>query len=153
MLFKETVICCENHIEHTVTLCPYNAEFCAGTGGIYAEGRAIAEAISRRLPTAVARFRAWGVTSGICGGQIGVEAGFLLLLWFPLPKSFIPPTSLSSQSSGAGTIDQEWPQCRVDPVWTPTPNNQCIYICKTTELEMAKNLFRYIFSFHTKGII
>jgi hypothetical protein len=65
-----------------------------------------------------------GLASGICGGQSGVAAGFLRVLRFLLPKPFIPPTSPSSQTPGAGTIGQEWPQCRVDPVWTPPPNIQ-----------------------------
>jgi hypothetical protein len=64
-------------------------------------GRAIAEAVSRWLPTAAARVRArvWQVV--FCGGQSGAGAGFLRILWFPLPKSFIPPTSPFSQSPGA----------------------------------------------------
>jgi hypothetical protein len=61
---------------------------------------------------------------GICGGQSGVGAGFLRVLGFKLPKPVIPPTSPSSQSPGAGTTDQDWPQCRVDPVWTPPPKIQ-----------------------------
>jgi hypothetical protein len=67
-------------------------------------GRAIAEAFSRWLPTAAARVhpRVW--SSGICGGQSGVGAGFLRVLRFPLP--FIPPNPPSSQSPGAGTIGQ-----------------------------------------------
>jgi hypothetical protein len=69
-----------------------------------AVGRAIAEAVSRWLPTAAARvqYRVW--SSGICGGQSGPGAGFLRVLRFPLP--FIPPNSPSSQSPGAGTIGQ-----------------------------------------------
>jgi hypothetical protein len=41
------------------------------------KGRAIAEAVSRWLPTAAAwvQFRVW--SSGICGGQSGAGAGFL----------------------------------------------------------------------------
>jgi hypothetical protein len=37
MLFRETVtIYCENHIEHTNTLCGQNAEFCyVKAGGLY----------------------------------------------------------------------------------------------------------------------
>jgi hypothetical protein len=38
-------------------------------------GRAIAQAVSRWLPTAAARVR----SSGICGGQTGAEAGFFFL--------------------------------------------------------------------------
>jgi hypothetical protein len=63
-----------------------------------------------------------GLASGICGGQSGVGTGFLLVLRFPLPKPFIPPTSPSSKSPGVGTIGQKWPQCRVGRVWTPRPN-------------------------------
>jgi hypothetical protein len=69
------------------------------------DGRAIAEAVSRWLPTAAARVQSLVWSSGICGGQSGVGTGFLRVLWFPLP--FIPPNSPSSQSpAGAGTIGQ-----------------------------------------------
>jgi hypothetical protein len=66
--------------------------------------RAVTEAVSRWLLTAAARvqFRVW--SSGICGGQSGVGAGFLRVLRFPLP--FIPPYSPSSHSLGAVTIGQ-----------------------------------------------
>jgi hypothetical protein len=67
-------------------------------------GRAIAEAVSRWLPTAAARVQSRVWLSGICGGQSGVGAGILRILRFPLP--FIPPNSPSSQSPGAGTIGQ-----------------------------------------------
>jgi hypothetical protein len=78
------------------------------------QGRAIAEAVSRWFPTAAARvqFRVW--SSGICGGQSGVGAGFLRVLRFPLPV--IAQISPSSHS--------KWPTCRVDPVWTPPPTMQ-----------------------------
>jgi hypothetical protein len=82
------------------------------------KGRAIAQAISRWLPTAGARVRARVWSSGICGGQCGDGAGFLLVLRFSLPI-FIPPNSTSSRSPAVGTIGQKWPMCRVDPVWTP----------------------------------
>jgi hypothetical protein len=67
-------------------------------------GRAIAEAVSRWLPTAAARVQSRVLSSGICFGQSGAGAGFLRVLRFPLP--FIPPNSPSSQSPGAGTIGQ-----------------------------------------------
>jgi hypothetical protein len=67
-------------------------------------GRAIAEAVSRWLPTAEARVQSRLWSSGICGGQSGAGAGFLRVLRFPLP--FIQPNSPSSQSPGAGTIGQ-----------------------------------------------
>jgi hypothetical protein len=50
-------------------------------------GRAIAQAVSRWLPTAVARVRARVWLSGVCGGA---AAGFLRELSFALPI-FIPP--------------------------------------------------------------
>jgi hypothetical protein len=53
-------------------------------------GRAIAQAVSRWLPTAAARVRARVWSSGIYGGQTGAGAGFLRVLRFPLPI-FIPP--------------------------------------------------------------
>jgi hypothetical protein len=68
------------------------------------QGRAIAQAVNRWLPTAAARVQSRVLSSGICGGQSGVGAGFLRILRFPL--SFIPPNSPSSQSPGAGTIGQ-----------------------------------------------
>jgi hypothetical protein len=60
------------------------------------EGRAVAQAVSRWLPTAAARVRlraAYGVC--VYGGQSGTRAGFLRVLRFPLPI-IIPPISLSS---------------------------------------------------------
>jgi hypothetical protein len=62
-------------------------------------GRAIAEAVSRWLPTAAARVQSRVSSSGICGGQSGAGAGFLRVLRFP-------PNSPTSQSPGPGTIGQ-----------------------------------------------
>jgi hypothetical protein len=73
----------------------------------YLLGRGIAQAASRRFPTAAARFRARVRSCGICGAQRGTGAGFLRVLHFPLPV-FIPPIAPQSPSlsSGAGTIGQ-----------------------------------------------
>jgi hypothetical protein len=51
--------------------------------------------ISRWLPTAAARVRARVWSCGSCGRQSGAGAGFLRVLWFPLPI-FIPPISPQS---------------------------------------------------------
>jgi hypothetical protein len=61
-------------------------------------GRAIAQAVSRWLPTAAARVRARVWLCGIYGGQSGAGAGFLRVLRFPLPI-FIPPIAPQSPSS------------------------------------------------------
>jgi hypothetical protein len=61
-------------------------------------GRAIAEAVSRWLPTAAARVQSQVWSSGICDGQSGAGAGFLRVLRFPLPI-FIPPIAPQSTSS------------------------------------------------------
>jgi hypothetical protein len=65
---------------------------------------AIAQAVSRWLPTAAGRVRARVWSCEICGGQSGARAGFLRLLQFPLPI-FIPPIAPQSPS-GCGTIGQ-----------------------------------------------
>jgi hypothetical protein len=62
---------------------------------LYEIGGAIAQAVSRWLPTAAARVRSRVWSSGICGGQSGVGAGFLRVLRFPL-LIFIPLNSPSS---------------------------------------------------------
>jgi hypothetical protein len=61
-------------------------------------GRAIAQEVSRRLPTAPARVRVQVRLCGICGGQNGTETGFLQVLRFLLPI-LIPPTASHSSSS------------------------------------------------------
>jgi hypothetical protein len=51
-------------------------------------GRAIAQAVSRSLPTAVVRGSRPDRHVGFCGGQSGAGARFLRVLRFPLPNSF-----------------------------------------------------------------
>jgi hypothetical protein len=62
------------------------------------QGRAIAQAVNSRFPTAAVRVRAQVRSCGICGGQSGTGAGFLRALGFPLPI-LIPPTVSHSSSS------------------------------------------------------
>jgi hypothetical protein len=65
---------------------------------VVSHDRVMAQAVSRRLPTAAARVRAKVRSCGICGGQSGTGTGFLLLLRFPLPV-LIPPTAPHTSSS------------------------------------------------------
>jgi hypothetical protein len=60
-------------------------------------GRAVAQAVSHLLPTAVTQVRAGVMSCGIYGGQSGSGAGFLRVLRFSL--SLIPPTAPHSSSS------------------------------------------------------
>jgi hypothetical protein len=60
-------------------------------------GRDIAQAVSPRILTAVARVRAQVRSCGICGGQSGTGAGFLRVLRFPL-LILIPLTAPDSSS-------------------------------------------------------
>jgi hypothetical protein len=72
------------------------------------QGRAVAQAVSCRLPTAAAWVRAQVKSCGIYGEQSGTGASFFRVLRFSLPI-LIPPTPPHSSSSsirGAGTIGQ-----------------------------------------------
>jgi hypothetical protein len=66
--------------------------------------RAVAQAVSRWLPTSPARVRV-RAACGMCGGQSGTGAGFLRVLRFPL--SIIPPLLVAAVPCG--------------PNWTPPP--------------------------------
>jgi hypothetical protein len=88
-------------------------------------GRAIANAVIRRLPTAVTRVRAQVRLCVICGGQSGTGGGFVRVLRFPLPI-FIPPTithSSSSATSEVGTIGRLVVSVPSGLSLTPTPKN------------------------------
>jgi hypothetical protein len=65
---------------------------------------AVAQAVSRRLPTAATRVRDRVRSCGVYGLQRGTRAGILRVLQFPLPS--IPPIAPHPSSSGAGTIGQ-----------------------------------------------
>jgi hypothetical protein len=65
-------------------------------------GRAVAQTVSRRVPTTAARIQSQVRSCGICGEQSGSGTGFLHVLQFPLPI-LIPPNALYS-STGVDTI-------------------------------------------------
>jgi hypothetical protein len=60
-------------------------------------GRALAQVVSHRFPTAAARVRAQVTSCGICGGQSDTGACFLRVLLFPLPVT--PPIDPHSSPS------------------------------------------------------
>jgi hypothetical protein len=65
----------------------------------YKRGRAIAQAVSRRLPTEAARLQAQVRSCGVCGGQSGFS--------FPCQSSFHRLLHTHHHlSSGAGTVGQ-----------------------------------------------
>jgi hypothetical protein len=70
-------------------------------------GRAIAQAVSRYIPTTAAwvRSRVW--SSGICGGQSGAGTGFLRVLRFPLPI-LIPQNSPYGSQGGDCERNLRW---------------------------------------------
>jgi hypothetical protein len=75
MSFREIItVYSDNHIKPGSTLCGQNETF------LNVEGRAIAQAVSRWLPTAAAWILARVKSCGICGGQSGTGAGFLQVL-------------------------------------------------------------------------
>jgi hypothetical protein len=86
------------------------------------KGRAIAEAVSRWLPTAAARVhaRVWQV--GFVADKMAPGQVFSEYFGFPCQPHFIPPTSPSSQSPGTGTIGQYMAAVPCGhPIWTPPP--------------------------------
>jgi hypothetical protein len=83
-------------------------------------GRAVDQAISRWLPTAMTRVRVWAA-SGVCGGQHGTGVICLRVLQFPLPI-ISPP--ISSLSPGAKTIGLLEAVVSSGANWTPHPTIQ-----------------------------
>jgi hypothetical protein len=94
--------------------------------------RAVAQAVSRCLPTAAARVFVHAAC-GVCGGQSGTGAGFLRVLRFPLP--IISPISPSSYSPGAGTVGLLVAAVPSGPNWIHPPLYQLKKksICSTNQ--------------------
>jgi hypothetical protein len=86
-------------------------------------GRAIAQAVSRWLPTAAGRVRARVWSCGICGGQSDVGAGFLRVFWFPMPI-FIPPIAPQSPSSIICGLYNRPEEAAVPSGFSPTPQKK-----------------------------
>jgi hypothetical protein len=80
-------------------------------------GRAIAEAVSRWLPTAAARVRARVWSCGIVVDKVALGQVFSEYFGFPCQSSFHQLLHNHPHiSSGACTIGQKWPQYLVDIV-------------------------------------
>jgi hypothetical protein len=87
-------------------------------------GRTMAQAVSRRLPTAVDRPPSQVRLCGICGGQSGIGEIFLLVLRFLLPILIQCTTPHSSSSVIRGWYNRPVSGRRIK--WTqshPTPRN------------------------------
>jgi hypothetical protein len=67
----------------------------------YTIGHAIAQAVSRLLPTEMAWVRTQVRSNGICGEQSGTGTGFLRVLAFPLPI-LLPSNAPHSSSNIRG---------------------------------------------------
>jgi hypothetical protein len=106
-------------------------------------GRAIAQAVSRWLPTAAARVRARFWSCGICDGQSGAGAGFLRVLQFPLPI-FIPPIAPQSSSSIIWGLYNRPVVAAVPSGLSPTP--PMIKNC-TLEMNTLKCEYWYIMAY------
>jgi hypothetical protein len=97
------------------------------------EGCAIAQAVSRWLPTAAARVQARVWSCGICGGQSGAGAGFLWVLRFPLPI-FIPPIAPQSPSSIIWGLYNRSEVAAVPSGLSPTPQKKKHSMCSSLVL-------------------
>jgi hypothetical protein len=86
----------------------------------YNQSCAIAQAVSRQLPSAVAQVR----SCGICAGRSGTGVHFLPVLQFPLPI-LIPPTAPYSSSITRSWFNRpnKWPTYWVDSV-SPHPKEK-----------------------------
>jgi hypothetical protein len=94
-------------------------------------GRAIAQAVSRWIPTAAARVRARVWSMGFVVDKVALGQVFSQYFGFPCHSS-LHQILYPHNHLGACTIDQKWPTYRVDPVWTPSPTIR------------IKKLFRWI---------
>jgi hypothetical protein len=87
-------------------------------------GRVIAQAVSRRLPTA--RVRARVRSCRIYGGQSGTRAGFLRKLQFSLPVRIPPIAPQSSPSIIWGWYNR--PNCGRSTKWTQSHSMRKVII-------------------------
>jgi hypothetical protein len=104
--------------------CQTNAIYLKLFNDLHSEtGRAIAQAVSLRLPIAAARIRAQVRSCGVCGGRSDTGAGSLRVLRFPL-SILTPPTAPHSSSIVRGWYNR--PVISRCIKWTqshPTPRN------------------------------
>jgi hypothetical protein len=101
-------------------------------------GSAIAQTVSRKLPTAAARIRSHVKSCGICGGQSGTAEGILRVLSFPCQISFhqMLHTQLSSGAFTVGQLVADVPSglSFTLPKDTTTKKSIGVYTHKATEI-------------------
>jgi hypothetical protein len=85
---------------------------------VFSEDRAIAQAVSRWLPTAAVRVRSRVSSSGIYGGQSGAGASFLLC------QSSFYQILHHHNHPGQSTIGQSVAAVPSGPSWTPPPTKR-----------------------------
>jgi hypothetical protein len=81
----------------------------------YKPDRAIAQAVSRRLPIAAARVRAQVTSCGICDGRSGTGAGFFRVIRFPFRSTSCSTVTIIYHLRLVQQAKQ-WPQFEVDSV-------------------------------------
>jgi hypothetical protein len=113
-------------------------------------GHATAQAVSHQLPITATRVRAQVRSCGICGGQSGAAADFLLVLRFPLPI-LIPPTAPYSSPIVRGGYNRPFSGRRTK--WTqshPTARNK-----KKTTLRrtFVRNMYTKLFNINLNNLI
>jgi hypothetical protein len=92
-------------------------------GVTQSKGRAIPQAVCRRLATAPALVRGHIRLCGICGGRSGTGAGFLRVLRFPLPILIPRLLHIHHLSPGLGTIGELVADVPIWPILIPTPKD------------------------------
>jgi hypothetical protein len=99
-------------------------------------GRAIDQAVSRRLPTAAARVRGRVWPCGICGGQSDTGTDFLRVLRFPLPI-LIPSIALHSSSIVRDWYGYDRPISGRHTKWTQSHPNPIIWCMEQRSIVMS----------------
>jgi hypothetical protein len=106
-------------------------------------GHAIAQAVTRRPPTVVARVRAQVRTCRISGGQSGTGAGFLRVFRFPLPI-LIPLTAPYSLSIILGWYNRPISGTRAKWIQSPPHQERYLVFIPTTAIGISSLFLKHV---------